>query len=158
MVKLELLFKADLENIVKLTPTVDKRWFIKTRCSNCGHETKDWIYLSLEETFPISGSRGKAHYVAKCHECKRENSIEILQIGSYVSENSGQFQSLAQFDCRGLEIIDYDPRSGFVAECVSSHEMVDTVEFQEGDWTYYDESSKQSVGIYGVKTKFRKAK
>jgi len=49
-------------------------------------------------------------------------------------------------------------KTGFVAECVSSHKMVDTVEFQEGDWTDYDESSKQSVGIYGVKTKFRKAK
>jgi hypothetical protein len=38
MVKLQLMFKADLENLVSVSPTSEINWYLKLKCSQCGEE------------------------------------------------------------------------------------------------------------------------
>ena len=87
----------------------------------------------------MPGSRGSANLVMRCKFCKRESSarkaflyvfrmkgrergrfivIHLLlyylefepKIGAYSAEKNNDFQKIAQFDCRGLELVDFSPR------------------------------------------------
>ena len=51
--------------------------------------------------------------VTKCKLCSRENSIDILRdtIKPYTSD-SAQYQTVVAFDCRGLEPVEFEVRSG----------------------------------------------
>lgn len=82
-------------------------------------------------TVPLKGGRGDANIVVKCKLCGRENSIgtfiivytdftymssliDILKgsVGHYSQEDSNTFKTIAQFDCRGVELIDFSFRTG----------------------------------------------
>jgi Eukaryotic protein of unknown function (DUF866) len=62
------------------------------------------------------------------------------------------------FDCRGIEPIDFDPRSGFIVKAAENGQTFEDVEFEDGDWTEYDDKNKQSVGISEFKSNFVKVK
>jgi len=159
MGKLQLEIKADLEHIAKLTPTIDTRWYFKMRCTHCGEDCGDkWNYITAECKSEISGSRGDANWVSKCKNCKRENSIDLVedQGTSYTQENSSHWQPIAIFDCRGCEMYKFDPRKGFVAEGEKGTQF--EVDFSEGDWVEFDEKIGESVGIYNLESRFEKHK
>lgn len=92
----------------------DAAWFVKIKCSNCGEITGNWVEINPDEKHEISGSRGTAHFVMKCKGCKRENSVDILQDRTYSrpikQEDSGKFVPVVAFDCRGVEITEFEPR------------------------------------------------
>lgn len=160
MVKIALQIKAVLENLTKLRPEGDDfRWYVKVKCANCGEVTNRFVYLCLEETTPMKGSRGSANLVIKCHLCGRDNSMDILpdSIGSYNIENDGKFVTMVVFDCRGVEPVDFQPTVGFIAESSESGMEFREVSFAEGDWTDYDENASVSVGVYELQHKFIKA-
>ncbi|CAG2184197.1 unnamed protein product, partial [Oppiella nova] len=105
--------KASLENVTNLVPTGDDfRWYLKFKCNNCGEESDKWIYLSLEEKFPMKGSKGEAHLVSKCKMCSRDCSVDIIpeMITQYTSDDSNSFKTICGFDCRGVSVIDFSPR------------------------------------------------
>ncbi|XP_016897763.1 CXXC motif containing zinc binding protein isoform X2 [Cynoglossus semilaevis] len=140
MVKFGLQFKATLENVTNVRPLGDDfRWFLK-------------------ESVPLKGGRGSASMVQKCKLCARENSIDILgdTITPYNAENSETFKTMVQFECRGLEPVDFQPQAGFAAEGAETGTQFPEINLQENDWTDYDEKAKESVGIYEVSHKFVK--
>lgn len=114
--KLSLQWRLQLENISEICAEgQDFRWFIKVKCSNCGEVSK-WVYVTEEETVALKGGRGRANLLIKCKICGRENSLDIIKdsIKPYTSDSSGNYKPLVIFDCRGLEVIDFDPRNGFM--------------------------------------------
>uniref|UniRef100_A0A3B4H1X7 CXXC motif containing zinc binding protein n=1 Tax=Pundamilia nyererei TaxID=303518 RepID=A0A3B4H1X7_9CICH len=128
---------ATLENVTNVRPLGDDfRWFLKLKCGNCGEIPDKWQYVTLVESVPLKGGRGSASMVQKCKLCSRENSIDILgdTITPYNAENSETFKTMVQFECRGLEPVDFQPQ----------------------DWTDYDEKISESVGIYEVTHQFIK--
>lgn len=160
MVKIALQIKAVLENITKLQPDGDDfRWYVKVKCANCGEVTDRFVYLCLEETTSMKGSRGSANLVIKCQLCSRDNSMDIIRdsIGSYNIENDNKFVTMVVFDCRGIEPVDFQPTVGFIAESSESGMKFKDVSFAEGDWTDYDENASVSVGVYELEHKFIKA-
>ena len=84
--------------------------------------------------------------------------ILIFIIGTYSEEDSGKFKTFVAFDCRGIEPIDFDPRSGYIVKGVENGQTFDDVEVEDGDWTEYDDKNKQSVGISEFKSQFVKCK
>merc|ERR1711988_1583990 len=159
MVRIGLQFKANLENVTKLKPDgEDFRWYLKLKCLNCGEETKSWVYLCLLESQPIKGSRGSANFVSKCKLCGRENCVDIVKdtYAEYNAEDSNQLKTIAVFDCRGLEPTDFSPRTGFCCEGAESSTKFTDVDLSEKDWSDYDETSQQAVGIYEVTSSFVK--
>ncbi|CAG2103943.1 unnamed protein product [Medioppia subpectinata] len=164
MHKTALQMKAILENVTNLRPNGDDfRWYLKFKCNNCGEESDKWMYLSLEETFPMKGSKGEAHLVTKCKMCSRDCSVDVFpkpldilsdMISKYTNEDSNTFKTIAAFDCRGLSIIDYSPRIGFVCEGTDSGTAFDDVNLEDNDWVDYDEKSNASVRVYDLQFKF----
>jgi len=157
-VKLLLSLRADLEHITNITPTKDIRWYVKIKCTSCGEVNDKWTYLSAQETSDISGSRGTANLVMKCQFCKRENSINIVEgYGKPLTlENSGIFVPVMCFECRGSEITAYQPRMGWTGEGEKGNLF--EIDLSEGDWTDFDDRTKESVGIYNVAFSIEKTK
>ncbi|XP_064625151.1 CXXC motif containing zinc binding protein-like [Lineus longissimus] len=162
MVKIGLQFKADLDNITNLHPEGDDfRWYIKFKCLNCGEETHDFTYLTLTESTPVKGGRGKASLVLKCRLCLRENSVDIIpeSYHPYNIEDSGKFKTVVAFDCRGIEPTDFSPRVGFAADSSFDNGVnFQDISLTEKDWSDYDEKAKATVGIYDVTHQFKKLK
>ncbi|XP_061694264.1 CXXC motif containing zinc binding protein isoform X2 [Syngnathoides biaculeatus] len=150
------------------------------KCGNCGEIPDKWQYVNLAESAPLKGGRGSASMVQKCKLCSRENSIgkslraisssfatraerdfflaDILEdtIAPYNAEDSEKFKTMVQFECRGLEPVDFQPQAGFAAQGTESGTAFPEVNLLEKDWTDYDEKVKESVGIYEVTHRFIK--
>ncbi|MGH0190053.1 UNVERIFIED_CONTAM: hypothetical protein FKN15_041969, partial [Acipenser sinensis] len=111
--KIGLQFKAMLENITNVRPSgEDFRWFLKLKCGNYGEVSDKWQYITLMDSVPLKGGRGSASMVQKCKLCSRENSIDILKdtMKPYHAEDSERFKTIVQFECRGLEPVDFQPQ------------------------------------------------
>lgn len=159
MVKIALQFKACLEGITKLEASgEDFRWYLKIKCNSCGTDNDNWIYITLLETQPLKGGRGTAHFVAKCKLCQRENSISIVedQLKPYNFEDNLQFKTMVVFDCRGIEPIDFDPRSGFTAIGKDSGTPFTDIDLNSKEWTDYDEKEGIPVSIFEMEHQFKK--
>uniref|UniRef100_A0A8D1F2G5 CXXC motif containing zinc binding protein n=1 Tax=Sus scrofa TaxID=9823 RepID=A0A8D1F2G5_PIG len=146
MGKIALQFKATLENVTNLRPVgEDFRWYLKMKCGNCGEISEKWQYIRLMDSVALKGGRGSASMVQKCKLCSRENSID-----------NEKFKTIVEFECRGLEPVDFQPQAGFAAEGVESGTVFSDINLQEKDWTDYDEKAQESVGIYEVTHQFVK--
>uniref|UniRef100_A0A3B3RP03 CXXC motif containing zinc binding protein n=2 Tax=Paramormyrops kingsleyae TaxID=1676925 RepID=A0A3B3RP03_9TELE len=157
--KFGLQFKATLENITNVRPEgEDFRWYLKLKCGNCGEISDKWQYITLMDSMPLKGGRGSASMVQKCKLCSRDNSIDILKdtITSYNAEDSDRFKTMVQFECRGLEPVDFQPQAGFSAQGAESGTPFPEINLLERDWNDYDEKISESVGIYEVTHKFVK--
>ncbi|KAM5322865.1 CXXC motif containing zinc binding protein isoform 1-T1 [Glossophaga mutica] len=114
MGKIALQLKATLENVTNLRPVgEDFRWYLKMKCGNCGEISEKWQYIRLMDSVALKGGRGSASMVQKCKLCARENSIEILSstIRSYNAEDNDKFKTIVEFECRGLEPVDFQPQA-----------------------------------------------
>uniref|UniRef100_A0A452FRQ7 CXXC motif containing zinc binding protein n=1 Tax=Capra hircus TaxID=9925 RepID=A0A452FRQ7_CAPHI len=146
MGKIALQLKATLENVTNLRPVgEDFRWYLKMKCGNCGEISEKWQYIRLMDSVALKGGRGSASMVQKCKLCSRENSID-----------NEKFKTIVEFECRGLEPVDFQPQAGFAAEGVESGTVFSDINLQEKDWTDYDEKAQESVGIYEVAHQFVK--
>ncbi|XP_035655262.1 CXXC motif containing zinc binding protein isoform X1 [Oncorhynchus keta] len=72
------------------------------------------------------------------------------------AEDSERFKTMVQFECRGLEPVDFQPQAGFAAEGAESGTKFPEITLLEKDWTDYDEKASESVGIYEVTHQFIK--
>ncbi|EDL90419.1 similar to RIKEN cDNA 0610037L13, isoform CRA_a [Rattus norvegicus] len=134
MGKIALQLKATLENVTNLRPVgEDFRWYLKMKCGNCGEISEKWQYIRLMDSVALKGGRGSASMVQKCKLCARENSIEILSstIKSYNAEDNEKFKTIVEFECRGLEPVDFQPQAGFAAEGVESGTVFSDINLQE---------------------------
>ena len=74
------------------------------------------IYFNLVERQDMQNSRGQASFIAKCKNCERTGNIDYIDnsLGKYDDQNQ-QWQTLARFECRGLEPCEFFPGTGFSA-------------------------------------------
>ncbi|KAI8064625.1 DUF866-domain-containing protein [Gongronella butleri] len=156
--KLGLYFKADLENVTDLAPVENKEWHFKIECNSCHEVDANWISFNRQEFHDVSGSRGEANLVMRCKFCKRESTAQFETNTKVIPyQDSGKFQKMATFDVRGLELVDFSPKEGWVAKGLESDTVFDDVDLTE-DWADYDEKAGEPVGISGIEVEFRKEK
>lgn len=161
MVKTALQIRATLENIEELKVSGPEfRWYLKFTCSNCGETSEKWNYVSLSVSFPAQRGNAVNHFVSKCKLCCRENSMSIVEesVKPYVGNDEGSFQTIAIFDCRGLEPNDFSAREGWIAKAANNGKQFTDVDLSEGEWADYCDRSKQPVGIYDIEHRFERTK
>ncbi|XP_004874728.1 UPF0587 protein C1orf123 homolog isoform X3 [Heterocephalus glaber] len=160
MGKIALQLRATLENITNLRPLgEDFRWYLKiSLVISLLRLVVKMESVSKKDSVALKGGRGSASMVQKCKLCARENSIEILSgtIKPYNAEDNEKFKTIVEFECRGLEPVDFQPQAGFAAEGVESGTVFNDINLQEKDWTDYDEKAQESVGIFEVTHQFVK--
>ncbi|KAI8367749.1 hypothetical protein BD560DRAFT_399464 [Blakeslea trispora] len=161
MVKLGLYLKADLENVTDLAPVEDFEWYFKIECTSCHEVDESWISFNQQDTYDMNSSRGTANLVMRCKFCKRDMSAQFepsFKLKKYDIDNNSKFQQIAQFDCRGLELIDFDPRESWTCKGAESGTVFEDVDLTEKEWVEYDEKSGEPVGINNIEVEFKKEK
>eukprot|EP00347_Sterkiella_histriomuscorum_P007398 403349077 len=144
----EVQFKAQLENISNLQLPPSEDWHFNVKCTHCNEQHPNTIYFNLQEIKDIADSRSRANYYAKCNFCKRQGNILFLENSFKRYEKSEEFQSVAKFECRGIEILEFIPNGNFVATSTVSDEVFEDINLTDKDWAGYDEQGDASVGIY----------
>lgn len=161
MVKIGIQFKASLENVETLqTCGKDFRWFLKLRCANCGEIPSKWQYVTEEMTAELKGGRGHANMVEKCKMCARENSISIIEdkVQPYQLDDDSKSKVIVGFECRGLEPVDFDLRSGWEVKSSCSNKVFSDVDLIEKEWYDYDDNANTSISITECSFSFVKLK
>uniref|UniRef100_H2ZAB2 CXXC motif containing zinc binding protein n=1 Tax=Ciona savignyi TaxID=51511 RepID=H2ZAB2_CIOSA len=159
MVKIGLEISANLENVSEVsTIGEDFRWYVMLKCTSCGEVTSSWQYISLEENTETKGGRGSVSMVRKCKMCGRENHIDIIkeQLAAYTNESDGNFSKVVAFECRGMEPVDFEFRSGWVVSSACSSVKFNDVDFSEKEWYEYDENANESLGVTELRHRFVK--
>ena len=109
----------------------------------------------------LEGSKGQANYVAKCKVCNRVGNIEFLDgsLKPYEDQNEN-FQRIATFDCRGIELCQFFPGHSFSAASLLSEQIFgsseggEPLDLKDGDWEGYDEEEQESVAVYSFTSQF----
>ena len=96
--------------------------------------------------------RSMANFIAKCKFCERKGSISFIDTHPYLMEKNEEPQKFASFECRGWDIIDFVPKSGFYCRSTESDTEFKDVDMTDRDWAEYDDEGDVAVGIYDMKT------
>ncbi|TNV72564.1 hypothetical protein FGO68_gene12596 [Halteria grandinella] len=113
----------------------------------------DVVYVDLGGGRGGGDSKAEAHYYAKCSLCKREQTILFIAGSQKTYENSGSWQTIARFECRGVELVDFKAGNGWLAFGTASEDTeFGEIDLSEGDWAGYDEAGDASVGVYEFKS------
>ncbi|XP_045480445.1 UPF0587 protein CG4646 [Harmonia axyridis] len=161
MVIITLQISANLEQIEELyTNHPDYVFLLKLKCLNCGECSDRWHDVIESKTFPSKTGKSDSHYLEKCKLCGRENRLSIIEGTNekYTNEDQGNFKSIINFDCRGIEPIEFSPTDGWIAKIEDSGNIFEGIDLTEKEWVEYDEKINQSVGIYDFQYKFIKIK
>ncbi|KAN0008691.1 hypothetical protein ACTFIV_000188 [Dictyostelium citrinum] len=156
MVRQSISLKAELEEIQNIFPTTNKIFFVKIKCSNCGEIPDKWIGLDKSNIEVIGKSN--VNLATKCKGCNRENSIvvEDTDFSSRTIESEKDFE-IGRFDCRGVEIEEFDPRDNWIIVSSSGKEYKD-VDLEEGEWSEFEERSSTSLTILSIESSIKKIK
>ena len=71
-----------------------------------------------------------------------------------MSEKNEEFQTIVEFDCRGIEPTVFDFRNHWIAVGAESGTIFEDVDLSEGMWTEYDEKMGRCVEISELSSKF----
>ncbi|KAG1784047.1 DUF866-domain-containing protein [Suillus placidus] len=160
MVFLKLEIKAELENVTDLAPTSgdDFQYFFKVVCNSCHEEHPKYVTLKRSETRNISNSRGSAHLVWRCGNCKKESSASFVAEPAkpYSAESNGQFSTLLKMECRGLEFTGFAPKGQWTCKGETGTKFSD-VDLEDDDWVDYDEKAKVDVRISNIESQWTRA-
>ncbi|KAI8055630.1 hypothetical protein BDF22DRAFT_617566, partial [Syncephalis plumigaleata] len=110
-------------------------------------QLSDSFEFYFKETYAMPNSRSEAHLVMRCKFCTRDNSATFVgNTRDYSGEKSGEFQTLAELDCRGLEPVEFEPRVRWIYVQANSGVRYDDVDLTEKEWVEYDEKVGQMEG------------
>lgn len=77
---------------------------------------------------------------------------------AYTADDAGNFKTIVVFDCRGVEPVEFAPRTGWKVQSSENGQSFEDVDLSEDDWVEYDQKNKNSVGVYEFASKFIKLK
>ncbi|ROW00634.1 hypothetical protein VSDG_03261 [Cytospora chrysosperma] len=165
---LALSVKAELSGVTNLRPSDTEEnpfWYtFKVQCTSCRETHANWVGVNRFEQNEMSGSRGEANFVWKCKNCKtntavqREASASIKAApSSYEQCEPAKPKNILEFDCRGLEFVDFKPEGEWLAEGLESGSKFTEIDLSEGEWFDYDEKAGDEVSIKDIKWEIKRA-
>ncbi|KAF9980748.1 hypothetical protein BGZ75_008025 [Mortierella antarctica] len=157
---LALQIKAELENVTELIPAdADHTWHFKVQCTKCRDIDSNFITFNAIDKAEMGSGRGEANLVMRCKFCKCEISADFASKPvTYDIENNDKFATIVTIECRGLELVGFEPREGWKAKGAESGTVFEDIDLTEGDWADYDEKSELPVAISNIEAKFVKVK
>jgi hypothetical protein len=89
---------------------------------------------------------------------QREHSASIKEAPKpYAHSDTPKAQKIIEFDCRGLEFVEFKPDGEWKAAGLESTTKFDAIDLTEGDWYEYDEKASEEVSIQGQKWEIKRA-
>ncbi|KAF2199414.1 DUF866-domain-containing protein [Delitschia confertaspora ATCC 74209] len=159
---LALALTAELNGVTDLRPndTAESPFYytFKVQCTSCRETHPNWVGVSRFDNQEVSGSRGEANFVWRCKNCKREHSANIKAAPtSYPSNSPPKTQNILEFDCRGLEFVEFRAEGEWLATGTDSNTKFSEIDLTEGEWFDYDDKAGEEVSITNIKWEIRRA-
>ncbi|RAQ99712.1 DUF866-domain-containing protein [Stemphylium lycopersici] len=151
---LALALKAELNGVTDLRPadTEDAPFFymFKVQCTSCREVHPNHVTVNRFEMNEQSGSKGEANF--------REHSANIKAApASYPQSDPPKKINILEFDCRGLEFVEFKAEGEFLATGIESGTKFSGIELPDGEWYDYDEKAGEEVSITNVEWEIRRA-
>mmetsp|Transcript_37699 Transcript_37699/g.96347 ORF Transcript_37699/g.96347 Transcript_37699/m.96347 type:complete len:167 (-) Transcript_37699:30-530(-) len=114
---IDLVLKAEVENVKKIGVKSDHLYFLKLKCTNCHDDFPSAVGVSRDMV--VEGIKGASvNLKIKCKGCDRVHDIMFADEGHDEEghgwhADGGEFQRFASFECRGLDPIGYEIRDGY---------------------------------------------
>ena len=108
----------------------------------------------------MEGSRGQAHYIAKCKFCGRVGNVEYVQNTIAAYDKPEQWQTIAAFECRNVELVKFCSSSVWKAVGTegSGETVFDDIDLSaDPDWAGFDEEGDCAVGVYDLQTQITRS-
>eukprot|EP00158_Paraphelidium_tribonemae_P003070 Partr_v1_DN25876_c0_g1_i1_m2859 putative Chromosome 1 open reading frame 123 len=156
--KLALRLSCCLENLTDLRAVEDKQWHLTVKCTQCQEVHSNPLICSPDDEVEMQGSRGTANIQMKCQFCSKLMSLNFdpKSFGAYTIDDSG-FKTIAVVECRGMEVMSWNPLDGFVAKSSNSSTVFDDITLED-DFFEYDEAAACSVGITEIAVEVKREK
>ncbi|KAM0515996.1 hypothetical protein ACHAPE_005617 [Trichoderma viride] len=157
-----LALTAELSGVTNLRPDDSEEnpfWYMfKVQCTSCRETHDNYIGVNRFELNEMSGSRGEANFVWRCKNCKRESSASIKAApAAYEQGEPPKAQKLLEFDCRGLEFVEFKPEGDWLAEGIDSGTKFTGIDLEDGEWFDYDEKAGEEVSIKELTWEIKRA-
>ncbi|MCJ1370779.1 hypothetical protein MMC20_001992 [Loxospora ochrophaea] len=151
---LALTLTAELIGVTDLVPVdtpEDPYYFtFKVQCTSCREIHPNWVSVSRFESNEMTGSRGEANF--------RESTATIkAPASSYHHVSPPKRQNILEFDCRGLEFIEFKADGEWKAKGLETPTVFPDITLEEGEWYDYDEKAGEEVSIKDVKWEIGRA-
>ena len=92
------------------------------------------------------------------HATQREHSANIKDAPkAYEQSSPPKRVNIVEFDCRGLEFIEFQPTGEWLAEGTDSGTKFTGIDLSEGEWYEYDEKASAEVSIKDLTWEIRRA-
>ncbi len=154
--------KLEAENIASIALDADDaRFYCKVRCTQCGERSDEPVYLTAHEEMELPTGRDTANLVYKCKLCERVHWVKVVEVAPAseggatrhtLSVEEDEYARLAVFECRGVELEEWEPRGNWIVRSSGGSEWTG-VDLSE-EWSEYDERADAAVGVYEVESKF----
>ncbi|KKA16410.1 DUF866 domain protein [Rasamsonia emersonii CBS 393.64] len=157
-----LVLSAELNGVTNLRPkdTAEDPYYytFKVQCNSCHETHPNWV--SFTRYHEIPGSRGEANFVWKCRLCQQTHSAVITAGPNALQQsedNKSKGQKIIEFDCRGLEFIEFKPDGEWEAKGLETTTTFSSIDLSEGEWYDYDEKAGEEVSIKDVTWEIKRA-
>lgn len=95
--------KAETDGVSMLTPVSYSSFHYTIKCTQCGAERENISFDDSEKE--IQGSRGTAHFVMNCKDCKRQCNINYTSNNfNQESDDYTEWERILTLECRGCSI------------------------------------------------------
>lgn len=150
MVKFYLSVKAELQGVNGVepvdTPDDQFEYMFVIECTKCRTTHSKNIGINQYNHYDLD-SKGQAHFIYRCKECKNESNASIERLKTKLDE-SNQWCRLLVIDARGLEVKKFIPEGKFTATGISGTKFY--MELEDGEWYDYDDKISEEVSITEV--------
>lgn len=128
---------------------------MRMKCTFCSEETpKPVVFTPQDSIEGIGGSSVNLRF--KCSFCSR-SKLELSFISKPFRYEGIGWNTLATFECRGLEPIKWILSEVPLIAVTESGAKIDEVVIEDGEYFGYDETSMQEVSVTEFESKFERA-
>ncbi|CAK9779979.1 unnamed protein product [Cutaneotrichosporon oleaginosum] len=163
MVKLLVQIGMEREGVTDVVPEDGYEFFFNVTCTSCREEHPKAVSFNQTDEHELSGSRGSAHFVWRCGNCKREQSCSFAPVAGksvaplpYAAEN-GQLAPFVALDCRGLEVTKFHFRGAWRAKGETGATFEVDLDEGEDRWDDYDEDAGVPVSLSEFRSEVKRA-
>jgi hypothetical protein len=89
---------------------------------------------------------------------QREHSANVKEAPkSYNQQSPAKAANIIEFDCRGLEFVEFRADGDWLATGIESGTKFETIDLSDGEWFDYDEKAGEEVSIKDIKWEIRRS-
>ncbi len=137
----DVLIKAECENVQSLKINPDFDWVFSIQCSHCHETHPNNINFSSTDEVEMTKSHGTCNFLMNCKNCSKSMTINTYDKSAFIVDVSNQEEgTLATFECRGCEIIEWTPLEGIILVGEDSGTCFEDVDIRDV-WMEYDEKT-----------------